>query len=69
MVKQSRSAWYYQPRENDDAPLLRRMEEIAAVRVRYGFWRIFWLLRREGWKVNHERVYLLHCQAGLNLRR
>lgn len=69
MVKQSRSAWYYQPRENDDAPLLRRIEEIAAVRVRYGFWRIFVLLRREGWKVNHKRVYRLYCQAGLNLRR
>jgi len=69
VVKQSRSAWYYQPRENDDAPLLRRIEEIAAVRVRYGFWRIFVLLRREGWKVNHKRVYRLYCQAGLNLRR
>ena len=69
VVRQSRSAWYYQPRENDDGPLLRLIEEIAAARVRYGFRRIFVLLRREGWKVNHKRAYRLYCQAGLNLRR
>lgn len=69
LLQQSRSAWYYHPKENDDEPLLRRMEEIAAVRVRYGFWRIYVLLRREGWPVNHKRVYRLYCQAGLNLRR
>ncbi|WP_427926459.1 IS3 family transposase [Xanthomonas campestris] len=69
VVKQSRSAFYYQPQDNDDAPLLQRIQEIAAVRVRYGFWRIFVLLRREGWKANHKRVYRLYCQAGLNLWR
>lgn len=69
VVRQSRSAWYYQPQENDDAPLLQRIEEIAAARIRYGFWRIFVLLRREGWRANHKRVYRLYCQAGLNLRR
>jgi len=44
------------------------MHAIAAARVRYGFWRIFVLLRREGWQVNHKRVYRLYKQAGLNLR-
>jgi hypothetical protein len=57
VLKQSCSAWYYQPLENDDeAPLLLRIEEVAATRVRYGFWRIFVLLRREGWKANNKRV-------------
>ncbi len=44
------------------------MQEIAQVRVRYGFWRIFILLRREGWKDNHKRVHRLYKEEGLNLR-
>ena len=44
------------------------LREIAMVRVRYGFGRIFTLLRREGWKDNHKRVYRLYKQEGLNLR-
>jgi putative transposase len=45
-----------------------RIKEIAAVRVRYGYKRIHVLLKREGWLVNHKRVYRLYCQEGLNLR-
>lgn len=44
----SRSTWYYLPRQRDDSSLLQRVEEIAATRKHYGFWRIFVLLRR-GW--------------------
>ena len=51
-----------------DAPVRRRIEEIAAVRIRYGYRRIYVLLRREGWHVNHKRVHRLYCLAGLNLR-
>ncbi len=45
-----------------------RIKEIAAVRVRYGYKRIHVLLQREGWQVNHKRVYRLYREEGLNLR-
>jgi putative transposase len=45
-----------------------RIKEIAAVRVRYGYKRIHVLLTREGWRVNHKRVYRIYCEEGLNLR-
>lgn len=44
------------------------MREIAETRVRYGFWRIQVLLRREGWKDNHKRTYRIYKEEGLNLR-
>jgi len=62
------SVWYYQPVGKNDDQLRMRVKEIAEVRIRYGFWRIFTLLRREGWRDNHKRVYRIYKQEGLNLR-
>ena len=64
-----RSAMRYRPKRPAlDAPIRKRMEEIAAVRIRYGYRRIHTLLEREGWRVNLKRVYRIYCLAGLNLR-
>jgi putative transposase len=46
-----------------------RIKEIASVRVRYGYRRIHVLLKREGWNINHKRVYRIYRQEGLNLRK
>jgi putative transposase len=63
----SRSVYHYRSRRADQTPLLARIKEIAAARVRYGYQRVHVLLRREGWRVNHKRVYRLYRQAGLSL--
>jgi putative transposase len=63
-----RSVWYYKSVRRNDSVIRNRMKEIAMVRVRYGFNRIFTLLRREGWRDNHKRIYRLYCLDGLNLR-
>ena len=42
--------------------------ELAAVRVRFGYRRLHVLWRREGWKVNHKKIYRLYCQEGLEMR-
>ena len=34
----------------------------------YGYRRLHVLLQREGWAVNHKRVYRLYSQEGLMLR-
>jgi putative transposase len=36
--------------------------------VRYGYPRLYILLRREGWQVNLKRVYRLYKLEGLSLR-
>ena len=52
----------------DQAPLILRIRDLAATRTRYGYFRIYILLRREGWFVNHKRVYRLYRDDGLSLR-
>jgi putative transposase len=48
--------------------LRQRLRELAAVRVRYGDRRLHVLLRREGWPINHKRVYRLYREEGLAIR-
>lgn len=62
VVKQSRSAWHYLPRELDDPDPTDGRDR------RNGFRRIFVLLCREVWTDNYKRVCGLYCQAALNLR-
>lgn len=45
-----------------------RLKELAESRVRYGYRRLHILLQREGWQVNHKRLYRLYCQEGLSIR-
>ncbi len=45
-----------------------RIRDIAQARVSYGYRRIHVLLLREGWKVNHKRVYRLYKLEGLMMR-
>jgi putative transposase len=48
--------------------LIKRIKEIAVIRVRYGYRRVHVLLRREGWGVNAKRIYRLYKELGLQLR-
>ncbi|KTR02966.1 hypothetical protein NS365_20085 [Aureimonas ureilytica] len=53
----------------DPAPALRmRLKDLAASRVRYGYRRLHILLQREGWVINHKRVYRLYSEEGLSIR-
>jgi len=45
-----------------------RLRDLAASRRRFGYRRLCVLLRREGWKVNHKRVYRIYREEGLEVR-
>lgn len=44
-----------------------RIREICETRVRYGYRRVHYALRREGWVVNVKKVYRLYKEMGLQL--
>lgn len=65
----SRSLYRYRSRRPMIVGLQERMAEIAGVKRRYGYRRIYLMLRREGWPVNRKRIYRMYREAGLAVRR
>jgi putative transposase len=45
------------------------LRELAGERRRFGYRRLHVMLRREGWAVNHKRVYRLYGEEGLSVRK
>ena len=68
MLQLQRSVYYYRHRRDPQTELRVRLRDLAAARVRYGYERLHTLLRREGWQINHKRVYRLYHEEGLSLR-
>ena len=69
LVEANRASVRYRRRGVEDTPLRQRLRELAAERRRFGYRRLHVLLRREGWVVNHKRVYRLYREEGLAVRR
>ena len=67
-VGQHRSTQRHQPRNRDaDEPIRRRLREISATDPRFGYRRVWALLRREGFAVNRKRVQRLWREEGLRV--
>jgi putative transposase len=66
----ARTSCRYEPRRQEQEEKLKaRLRTLAGERRRFGYRRLTVLLRREGWAVNHKRVYRLYRQEGLGVRR
>jgi putative transposase len=63
-----RSTCRYVSRRGPD-PVREPLRALAARRPRFGYRRLTVLLRREGWHVNHKRIYHLYSEEGLAVRR
>jgi putative transposase len=59
----------YRSRRPDDAELRVRLRALAHERRRFGYRRLHVLLRREGFKVNHKRLFRLYREERLMVRR
>ncbi|MEP9356866.1 IS3 family transposase [Xanthobacter sp. KR7-65] len=59
----------YEATRGNDASLRERMKAIAQERRRFGYRRLHVLLRREGFRVNHKRLFRLYREERLMVRR
>jgi len=65
-----RRSFRYRSRRGPENEKLRgRLRELAEVRRRFGYKRLYILLRREGWLVNLKRVYRIYVEEKLAVRK
>mgnify|MGYP003835869565 CR=1 FL=1 len=64
-----RSVFQYQKQDRGDEALRKRLRELANERRRFGYRRLGILLAREGFEVNHKKLFRLYREEGLAVRR
>jgi len=76
LIGMHRGSWRYRRSQPHDAELRARLRELAEERVRFGYRRLWAMLRRERnadgtrrWVVNHKRVHRIYREEGLAMRR
>jgi putative transposase len=69
LVNLHRSVGRYNALDQNDKPLKEKIISLAHERKRFGYRRIHILLKKEGFKVNHKRVYRLYSESDLKVRR
>lgn len=71
VVRLSRTAHYKPPlsRTEQDAPVIRALQDIVDKHTRWGFWKCFGSLRLDGHGWNHKRVHRVYCALRLNFAR
>ena len=65
----NRASVRYRSRRPADGLLRERLRALAAVRRRFGYRRLFVLLRRDGERSSRNRVYRVYREEGLSVRR
>lgn len=65
----ARTSQRYQRRRPDRRALRERLQTLAVLRPRWGYRRLYILLRREGQQVNRKLVQRLYREEGLTVRR
>jgi putative transposase len=69
LLELGRSTCRYRVRPRGEEVLRSQLLQLAAQRPRFGYRRLYVLLRRQGLRINHKRVHRLYRLEGLSLRR
>ncbi len=65
----SRTVYRYHPDSSKDDPVIEVLLTLADQYPRYGFGKMFPIIRRRGHRWNHKRVHRIYCDLNLNMRR
>ncbi|WP_152561293.1 IS3 family transposase [Serratia marcescens] len=65
----SRTVYHYRPDTMHDDPVIVALQAVAERYPRYGFPKLFQVLRRQGHPWNHKRIHRIYCLMKLNFRR
>jgi putative transposase len=68
VLHQPRATQRYRSVRPEQTALRMRLRELAQAPPRFGYRRLWVLLRREGWPINAKRVYRLYREEGLSVR-
>lgn len=69
LLNVDRTSHRYRSRRPDDAVLRERLRALAHARRRFGYRRLFILLRRQGETSGRNRIYRIYREEGLSVRR
>ena len=65
----SRSVNCYEPKRRDDTEIMKALTALVERHPRFGFRKLFVLIRKAAHPWNHKRVWRVYCAMKLNLRR
>ena len=65
----SKTVYFYKPDTRRDESVIQALTEAAERYPRYGFKKLFQILRRQGNGWNYKRVHRIYCLLKLNFRR
>lgn len=68
LAKMSRSTCRYKAKQKDNS-IEERLKALALKRTTYGYRRLHHLLKREGYEINHKKVYAIYKKNGLAKRK
>ena len=69
LVGISERVYRYRSQRGDDRQLRDRLKELALERRRFGYRRLHMLLEREGFQMNHKKLYRLYREERLTVRK
>ncbi len=69
LIGMDRSSYRYRSRVGDDADVRHRLRELACERLRFGYRRLHILMGREGFEMNHKKLYRIYRDEGLAVRK